>query len=85
MLAPLHFLKEAVLKHLLLQLLEGGLNLVVENLDLHGNLRCRVERWGWYGTEWSTTSISLMRLDPCSRAPAIVGKVSRDSSTSSPA
>ena len=42
--APLHLLKEAVLQHLLLELLESSLDLVVEDLDLHGVLRCRVER-----------------------------------------
>src|SRR5262249_61151202 len=42
--ASLHFLKEAVLQHLLLELLEGSLDLVVEDLDLHYRaLRCRVE------------------------------------------
>lgn len=34
-LAPLHFLKEAFLEHLLLELLQGGLDLVVEDDDLH--------------------------------------------------
>src|SRR5690242_16937468 len=33
--SALHLLKEAVLQHLLLELLEGGLDLVVEDLDLH--------------------------------------------------
>src|SRR5262249_3581524 len=33
--APLHLLKETVLEHLLLQLLQGGLDLVVEDYDLH--------------------------------------------------
>src|SRR5262249_52390359 len=33
--ALFHLLKEAVLKHLFLELLEGGLNLVVNHLDLH--------------------------------------------------
>src|SRR5262249_46433715 len=34
-LAPLHLLKEAVLQHLLLELLQGSLDLVVEDDDLH--------------------------------------------------
>ena len=33
--APLHLLKEAVLEHLLLELLQGGLDLVVEDDDFH--------------------------------------------------
>jgi len=34
-LAPLHLLKQAVLQHLLLELLQRGFDLVVEDLDLH--------------------------------------------------
>jgi len=33
--APLHLPKEAVLEHLLLELLQGGLDLVVEDDDFH--------------------------------------------------
>src|SRR4249920_1255924 len=33
--APLHLLEDAVLEHLLLERLQGGLDLVVEHLDLH--------------------------------------------------
>jgi len=34
-LAPLHLLKEAVLEHLLLELLQGSVDLIVEDNDLH--------------------------------------------------
>jgi len=34
-LAPLHLLKEAVLEHLLLELLQGSLDLIIEDDDLH--------------------------------------------------
>ena len=34
-LAPLHLLKEAVLEHLLLELLQSGVDLIVEDNDLH--------------------------------------------------
>src|SRR5262249_55639555 len=34
-LAPLHLLKEAVLEHLLLELLQGSLDLIIEDNDLH--------------------------------------------------
>ena len=33
--APFHLLKQTLLEHLLLELLQGGLDLVVEDLDLH--------------------------------------------------
>src|SRR5262249_38968747 len=71
---PLHLLKEAVLQHQLLELLQGGLDLIVEDVDLHGSLRCRVDRcvdrWEDAGTELSTTFITLSLFDPCSMAPA---------------
>src|SRR4030095_16642758 len=35
--APLHLLKEAFLEHLLLEGLQGALDLVVEDLDLHAD------------------------------------------------
>src|SRR5262249_15188479 len=84
----LHLLKQPVLEHLLLELLQGGLDLVVEHFDFHGSLKCRVERWvdRWEdaGTALSTTYITSRRFDPCAGAGRIVGNAARDSSTSSP-
>src|SRR3989442_7658362 len=88
----LHLWKQAVLLHLFFQGLQGGFDLIVDNDDLrcgdhpaHSPLRRGVERLHVRATVGGATSMAGRRPAPEARAAAIVAKVSRDCSTTSPA
>src|SRR2546426_6555572 len=89
--APLHLLEQAVLLHLLFQRLEGRLDLIVDDDDLgggdhHADNRWRrgIHRFQSRATVGGATSRVWRRPAPDTNAAAIVAKISRDCSTTSP-
>src|SRR5438093_503484 len=90
--APLHLLEQAVLLHLLFQRLEGRLDLIVDDDDLGGDdhqadnrSRRGIHRFQPRATVGGATSMAWRRPAPDTNAAAIVAKISRDCSTTSPA
>src|SRR5256885_7113885 len=90
--APLHLLEQAILLHLLFQRLEGRLDLIVDDDDLGGDdhqadnrSRRGIHRFQPRTTVGGATSMAWRRPAPDTNAAAIVAKISRDCSTTSPA